>query len=356
MKNWTIVNHWTGGGYHATSLDLKHYQAVVEASAKVIYGNFTAEDQRSTSDGVYGAHTRAFNTKCIGVAVACMLNGKENAPAPNYGSTSPLGEAQFHEMCRVNASFCAEYDIPVSPTRVLTHAEVQPTLGIRQNGKWDITVLPWDDTIQGHRMVGDYIRELTSKYLLEIYPEKSHLADLGDIATDNPTLKKGSRGAAVKILQSDLHDLRYFSGSIDGDFGKRTRGAVLAFQADNDMVTDGVVGPRTWDVLGKAEARQLRAVTEADLDQSGTIQDTRQSDKLADVVALGGVGTTIADAQGKIAEVQSVADGALGLWEVVQPYWPIALVGVGYLIWRGKNAQTRKRRVGDAQTGANDKR
>ena len=355
MKEWTIVDHWTGGGHSASGLDKEHYQAIIEGSGRVVYGDNTPEDQISTSDGIYGAHTRAFNTKCIGVAIAAMAGATERAGPPNYGSSAPMTEAQFHKMCRVNAEFCAEYLIPVSPDRVLFHAEVQPTLGIRQNGKWDITVLPWDPSIVGHKMVGDHMRELTSKYLLEAHPELAHLAAPEDIPTNRPTLRVGSRGADVKALQHDLHELRYFSGSFDGIFGPRVRGAVLAFQADNGAVTDGIVGPRTWAAIDNAEARPLRGITEADLEESGTLADTRRSDRLADLMGAGSAIAVVREAQSSIAEVQAVANGAIGVWEMVKPYWPLAVVAVAFLVWRGMNAKTRERRVRDADTGANDK-
>lgn len=356
MKNWTIVNHWTGGGYTASAVDREHYQAIIEGSANVVYGDNTPEDQISTSDGIYGAHTRAFNTKCIGVACAAMLGGKESAGHPNYGSSAPLMEVQFHEMCKVNAGFCIKYNIPVTDKTVLMHSEVQPNLGIQQNGKWDLNVLPWDASIFGHRMVGDHMRELTSKYLLEGRPDLIHLASPSDIPANRPTLETGDRGDDVKVLQTDMHDLRYFAGAIDGRFGPRTRGAVLAFQADHGIATDGIVGPRTWDALKAASPRPLRGVTEADLEDSGTLADTRRSDRAADVTAIGAVVKTVFDAQAQIADVQAAADGALSLWQTVQPYWPIALVVVVYLVWRGMNQSTRNRRVRDADTGAHDAR
>ncbi len=175
-------------------------------------------------------------------------------------------------------------------------------------------------------------------------------------ASGQPIIQIGDRGVAVKMLQADMHGLRYFTGRIDGHFGPRTRGGVLTFQADQGLEADGVVGPRTWSALSTAEPRPLRGVTEADLEDSGTLADTRRSDRAADVAAIGAVAKTVSDAQEQIADVQAAADGALSLWQTVQPYWPIALVVVAYLVWRGMNQSTRNRRVKDADTGAHDAR
>ena len=355
MKQWTLVGHWTGGLTYASEKDREHYQAIVEGSGNVVLGHNTPEDQISTSDGIYGAHTRAFNTKCIGVAMAGMLGAKE---VPLDFGNHPITEAQFHMFCRLVAAYCQEYSIPVTDKTVLWHSEVQPNLGIRQNAKWDVNHLPWDDSIVGHAMVGDHMRELVSKYLLEEDATLLHLARPEDIPANHPTVKFGDHGSNVTILQTDLHRLRYFAGKIDGHFGALTRGAVLAFQADNDLTTDGVVGPRTWAAMAISEPRPLRDVTMADLAESGTINDTKRSDRAADVTAVGAGVAIINDVKGTVGEVKTtvaetkgVVGELINIWETVQPYWPILLVAVGYLTWRGLNHSKRVRRLTDAQTG-----
>ncbi|WP_148269918.1 PGRP and LysM peptidoglycan-binding domain-containing protein [Desulfitobacterium dehalogenans] len=65
-----------------------------------------------------------------------------------------------------------------------------------------------------------------------------------------PTLRMGSRGAAVKELQSLLIAQGFRPGAIDGIFGSRTQAAVIAFQKSRGLVQDGIVGIRTWTALG----------------------------------------------------------------------------------------------------------
>ncbi|MEM8721771.1 MAG: glycoside hydrolase family protein [Cyanobacteria bacterium P01_G01_bin.39] len=58
-------------------------------------------------------------------------------------------------------------------------------------------------------------------------------------------------GNDIKELQQRLLDLGYYTGEIDGDFGKLTDIAVKDFQADyfGADEADGKVGPRTWEKL-----------------------------------------------------------------------------------------------------------
>ena len=57
------------------------------------------------------------------------------------------------------------YGVKVTPETVLTHAEVQPTLGITQRAKWDITWLPGMEKPQDPREVGDILRAKIKKEL-----------------------------------------------------------------------------------------------------------------------------------------------------------------------------------------------
>ncbi|MEL4106353.1 M14 family metallopeptidase [Oscillospiraceae bacterium WX1] len=60
------------------------------------------------------------------------------------------------------------------------------------------------------------------------------------------TLSIGSTGPNVKLIQSLLNRIGYDAGPVDGNFGSRTKQAVAAFQRNNGLTPDGIVGPRTW--------------------------------------------------------------------------------------------------------------
>ncbi len=71
---------------------------------------------------------------------------------------------------------------------------------------------------------------------------------------NNPVLKKGADGPAVKRLQKALNAANQ-AVAVDGDFGNGTKRAVMAFQAAHGLEADGIVGPATWAALGAGGAR-----------------------------------------------------------------------------------------------------
>ena len=75
-----------------------------------------------------------------------------------------------------------------------------------------------------------------------------------DVTIWHPTVRRGSKGEDVKLMQTMLYNLGYSLGSygIDGDFGRDTEKALKEFQRDHKLNQDGVCGPLTWDALEKA--------------------------------------------------------------------------------------------------------
>jgi hypothetical protein len=67
-----------------------------------------------------------------------------------------------------------------------------------------------------------------------------------------PTLKNGSRGVYVCVLQDALSTLGVKLGAIDGVFGPGTKAAVMAYQRGNGLTADGIVGCGTWRRLTAA--------------------------------------------------------------------------------------------------------
>jgi NlpC/P60 family/Putative peptidoglycan binding domain len=61
-------------------------------------------------------------------------------------------------------------------------------------------------------------------------------------------VRPGERSDAVAAVQRRLAANRRCL-AVDGEFGPRTRRAVVAFQRDHGLVPDGVVGERTWGAL-----------------------------------------------------------------------------------------------------------
>lgn len=66
------------------------------------------------------------------------------------------------------------------------------------------------------------------------------------------TLRKGYTGTDVISVQQKLKDLGFYTGSVDGVYGTGSMAAVKAFQRQNGLTADGLVGSRTHAVLMSA--------------------------------------------------------------------------------------------------------
>ena len=68
-----------------------------------------------------------------------------------------------------------------------------------------------------------------------------------------PTLRRGSRGCYVMVLQDALSTLGYQTGTrIDGLFGSKTEEALRGYQRRTSLSVDGVCGCNTWKKITTA--------------------------------------------------------------------------------------------------------
>ena len=68
------------------------------------------------------------------------------------------------------------------------------------------------------------------------------------------SLREGDQGDAVVQLQKALAALGFDIGTPDGDFGSKTKDAVVAFQTQHNLTPDGVVGAATAKAINDALA------------------------------------------------------------------------------------------------------
>lgn len=97
----------------------------------------------------------------------------------------------------------------------------------------------------GNRAVGRLVhrQEGTPAVLEPLAPTSAH-----------PTLRRGSRGAAVEELQTKLNNVGADPPLVvDGIFGPLTKAAVVAFQTAHTLDPDGIAGPLTWGALDAAQ-------------------------------------------------------------------------------------------------------
>ena len=74
------------------------------------------------------------------------------------------------------------------------------------------------------------------------------------------TLQNGSRGDAVKLLQTKLIALGYLAGSADGVFGGKTEAAVKAFQQASGLPASGIADSETQRALYAVPMQTARVV------------------------------------------------------------------------------------------------
>ncbi len=64
-----------------------------------------------------------------------------------------------------------------------------------------------------------------------------------------PTVRQGSRGNFVALLQYLLYQNGFVTLNADGIFGTQTANAVQSFQKQNGLTPDGIAGQNTWRTL-----------------------------------------------------------------------------------------------------------
>lgn len=157
-----IIFHWTGGAHRASGLDRSHYHVLIEVDAKLVRGIPSIAANGIGGTGPRASHTLNCNTGSIGVSLCCMSGAIES---PFKAGSAPMSAVQWKTLADVLADLCRRYGIPVTPKTVLSHAEVQSNLGIKQRGKWDVSRLPFDLSIVGAKACGDAMRAMVEARL-----------------------------------------------------------------------------------------------------------------------------------------------------------------------------------------------
>jgi hypothetical protein len=149
--------HWTAGAYGEIQLELDHYNVLIDHDGAEVAGTFPPLAQANYAPGLAASHTLNANTGAIGLALDCMAGARER---PFRSGPYPITHDQLEALAILTARLCKRYDIPVSRWSTLSHAEIQPTLGIRQRLKWDITWLPGMTRPGDPVEVGDRLRDM----------------------------------------------------------------------------------------------------------------------------------------------------------------------------------------------------
>jgi N-acetyl-anhydromuramyl-L-alanine amidase AmpD len=187
IDGWHRARGWNGCGYHY----------VVRKDGKV-------ENGRPVE--TVGAHCYGFNTNSIGI---CLTGSDKMLWYPSA--------AQYDSLQTLLQDLMKRFNIP--SMNIFFHREKKAT---SCPGRLDKT-----------KILG-----LIGKPVLTPRVETA------------PTVRRGSKGAAVRELQKRLcaHRVKVV---IDGDFGPATETGVRLFQQAHGLDVDGIVGPKTWAVLNQ---------------------------------------------------------------------------------------------------------
>lgn len=157
-----IIVHWTAGTHTPSANDRSHYHILIDGAGQLVRGIPPISGNASPAKGARASHTLNCNTGSIGVSLACMGGAFES---PFSSGKWPMKAEQWSALSLVLADLCERYAIPVDPKTVLSHAEVQSNLGIKQRGKWDIARLSFDLSVKGAKACGDLMRRNASAAL-----------------------------------------------------------------------------------------------------------------------------------------------------------------------------------------------
>ena len=126
-------------------------------------------------------------------------------------------------------------------------------------------------------------------------------------ANTSVTLRIGSSGSDVNLLQARLTTLKYFSETIDGKFGTKTAAAVAAFQKDNGLTADGVAGPQTLSAIYNSKAKAASTAAASSATSAPLSSGT--------VLHMGSAGSTVKAVQNYLiglGYLKGAADGIYG--------------------------------------------
>ncbi|MFW6598203.1 peptidoglycan-binding protein [Propionibacteriaceae bacterium Y2011] len=127
-----------------------------------------------------------------------------------------------------------------------------PTLKKGSSG-WRVSVLQYLLRARGRSVAVDGVFGQQTKDAVISYQRSANLVPDGIAGPKTwgkiiVTTKEGSRGHAVRATQRALN--AHGKGlAVDGEFGERTRSAAISFQKSKKLLPDGIVGPKTWAAL-----------------------------------------------------------------------------------------------------------
>jgi len=224
IHNWHKNNGWSGIGYHL----------FIRKNGEVYQGR---------PIDTLGAHTLNQNSDSIGICLEGRLTQEKPTKAQMNSLKEVLaylrgiyGNIPFKGHKDYMATDCPgslmDYMVELNGVTSSRPAAVQETpkeTNIDTNG--------WTARIQVECNVQGF-----SNQAVDNIPGPNTLAGC-------PLIKIGSSGKITALVQERLNKLGFNCGDVDGIFGEKTRGSVIAFQSSRGLSADGIVGQNTWRKL-----------------------------------------------------------------------------------------------------------
>ena len=183
-----------------------------------------------------------------------MTNFNEAKLMLNPNFVTNVGESTCQAVCRY-------LDVPYIERRV----ENYQTVRLNSSGNF-VTILQYLLNQYGYNLTADGRFGTRTYNAVVDFQRKNDLTADGIVGRNtwnallnlNPTanvLRRGGRVSAVLYLQKLLLSYLYPITSLDGIFGAETERAVRAFQTENGLTSDGIVGRNTWNALLNSSGR-----------------------------------------------------------------------------------------------------
>lgn len=272
-----ILVHSTG----ANNPNCKRYVDAEEYLGKNQYGNHWNKTSATKSVHAFIGYDKDKNVvvaQTLPYDRACWGAGKGNKGSANY---NPQARLQF-EICQSSATdadyywkaiavaeeYCAHLCVLFGWTvdNITSHKEAHANGYASNHGDPQSWMRNFGDNMDkfrervAMRLKGKNPPENTVEKEIKQESTETEKASENAVSVQNSntgevlamkTIKNGSKGTQVKVLQWLLNDAGYKCGEADGICGSKTVAAVKAYQKAKGLEADGICGKKTWNALLK---------------------------------------------------------------------------------------------------------